>query len=107
MGRLLVSFLRAVLLVLGILPSTLLLPCLLLLAAASLGLSTGLGKGFFLLDLLLSLLVDVTLAAAFYVVSVVGVEEGSVAQGNVLAGPAVSDLLSVKVTTHTDGLVAV
>lgn len=70
------------------------------------GVTPDLGKSFFLLDLLLNLLLDVALAT-FSIVSVVGVEEGCVAQWNVLAASAVGNLLSVKVSTHTDSLVPV
>lgn len=66
-----------------------------------------LGEGFFLLDLLLVLLLDLKALAALIVVSIVSVQECDGAQWNVLAAPAVSDLLSVKVSAHTDGLVAV
>lgn len=65
-----------------------------------------LGEGLFFLDLLLNLVLDVTLVGV-RVESVVGVEEGHVAQGDVLAAPTVGNLLSVKVSAHTDSLVAV
>lgn len=55
-----------------------------------------LGKSFFLLDLLLSFFLDLALAT-FSIVSVVGVEESSGTQWDVLAASSVSNLkLKVK-----------
>jgi hypothetical protein len=99
------------------LPSTV-LPSILLLGAGEGGLSPtevvvtvsaaalDLGEGFFFLDLLLVLWLDVALVT-FGIESVVGVEEGGVRQGDVLAGSTVGDLLSIEISAETDSLVAV
>lgn len=101
----------------GALVSTV-LPSLLLLGAAEGGTSptkavgsisvaaVDLGKSLFLLDLLLSLGLDIALVT-LGIVSVVGVEKGGVAQRNVLAAPAVGNLFSVEISTNTDSLVPV
>lgn len=65
-----------------------------------------LGEGLFLLDLELNLVLNLALLGVG-VESVVSVQEGHVAQRDVLAAPAVSNLLSVKVSAHTDCLVPI
>lgn len=66
-------------------------PTKILVSISIAAIAVDLGKRFFLLDLLLSLLIDLALVT-FSIISVVGVEESSGTQWDVLAASAVSNL---------------